>query len=49
LKYYWPNFKEQIFERDEGSDFKVRLGKINASNAKEEQRVKTDEFLIAFK
>jgi hypothetical protein len=40
-----PNFKAQLFEKDDGKDFKERLGKINASNAKEEQILKAKDFL----
>jgi len=32
VKFYWPSFKEQHFEKGHGKDFKERLGKINASN-----------------
>jgi hypothetical protein len=37
--------QEQAFEEDKGVDFIERLGKINALDAKEEQRVKTVHFV----
>ena len=40
-KFYWPNFKEEAFEKDRGNDFIERLGKIKALQTKEEQRIKT--------
>ena len=34
-KYYWPNFKEQVIEEDDGEDLRARLGKIKALDAKD--------------
>ena len=48
-KYYWPNFKEQAIEADDGEDLRARLGKIKALDAKDEQRVKTNKFLGRYK
>ena len=48
-KYYWPNFKGQAIEDDEGEDLRQRLGKINALGAKDEQRVKTQKLINNFK
>ena len=42
LNIIGPTLKNKSFQRDEGVDFKARLGRINASNAREQQRVKTD-------
>lgn len=47
-KFYLPNFKQQLFEKDSGKDFKERLGKINAANAKEEQLIKVKDFLAKY-
>ena len=40
-KYYWDNFKEQAFEEDNGSDFKERMGKMSATDLREDERVVT--------
>lgn len=44
-KFYWPNFKEEVFKNDKGSDFKERLGKVSSRSTKEEQRVRTEHFI----
>jgi hypothetical protein len=47
-KYYWPNFCKEALDKDKGNDLRERLGKINASKAKEEQKIKTEFFLNNF-
>jgi hypothetical protein len=41
----YPPIQEQAFEEDKGVDLIERLGKIDAFNAREEQRVKTTKFI----
>ena len=33
-KYFWPNFREEALDNDNGKDFVERLGKVPAFNLK---------------
>lgn len=44
-KYYWNNFKEQAFKEDKGVDFKERMGKISATDLKEDEKVTTKKLV----
>ena len=44
-KYYWSNFKEQAFKADKGVDFKERMGKISATDLKEDEKVLTQKLV----
>ncbi|CAD8064346.1 unnamed protein product [Paramecium sonneborni] len=44
--YYWNNFKEQVFEKPEGSqDFKERLGKVKAVDMKKDEFERTQNLI----
>ncbi|CAD8076302.1 unnamed protein product [Paramecium sonneborni] len=44
--YYWNNFKEQVFEKPEGSqDFKERLGRVKAVDMKKDEFERTQNLL----
>lgn len=47
-KYFWPNFKEEALDNDKGRDFVERLGKVPAMNLKQEQKIKTQQFLSQY-
>jgi hypothetical protein len=43
--YYWPNFKQEVFVNDKGSDFKSRLYKVKGVDLKYEELQRTHHII----